>query len=252
MADPVTRTDLLDRLETHAAHPAIVAFDGDERQWRYAELREPIDRPGRGLLRAGIEAGATAALCAPNSPEWIIAAFALVRLGAVPVPLDLRLGRRRPEHGLEDSACRFALSTSEAAPTLREHHPHRDRLKPIAPDRERPTKEDLPWWRDLLDGSERDFRRAQPDDTAVVFYTSGTTGAPEGVSLSHRNLVGNVRDLLAEDIVDRRERVLLPLPLHHVYPFTIGIPAPLAHCSAIVAAASDARRWDTTQARTAG
>src|SRR5439155_11143759 len=66
-----------------------------------------------------------------------------------------------------------------------------------------------------------------PEDRAVLFYTSGTTGPPKGVPLTHRNLAFQLNAISAADLVTKNDRVLLPLPLHHVYPFTIGVLTPL-------------------------
>jgi acyl-CoA synthetase (AMP-forming)/AMP-acid ligase II/1-acyl-sn-glycerol-3-phosphate acyltransferase len=93
----------------------------------------------------------------------------------------------------------------------------------------------------LLDGdeaSERHFARllgapkapgsgVERGDEAVLFYTSGTSGRPKGVPLTHANLLGNLEAILAEGLVDGDDRLLLPLPLHHVYPFALGMLAPL-------------------------
>jgi long-chain acyl-CoA synthetase len=67
-----------------------------------------------------------------------------------------------------------------------------------------------------------------PDDRAVLFYTSGTTGPPKGVPLTHRNLAFEVNTLVAANLLTNEDRLLLPLPLHHVYPFTVGVLLPLA------------------------
>lgn len=73
-----------------------------------------------------------------------------------------------------------------------------------------------------------------PSDTAVIFYTSGTTGMPKGVPLTHANLVHPLNALAGYDLVTEKDRVLLPLPLHHVYPFAIGMLLPLALGVALV------------------
>ncbi len=70
--------------------------------------------------------------------------------------------------------------------------------------------------------------RARGDDIAALFYTSGTTGTPKGVPLTHRNMRFEVDVLVASGIVNPDDRVLLPLPFHHVYPFVVGMLTGLA------------------------
>src|SRR5207253_8752612 len=69
--------------------------------------------------------------------------------------------------------------------------------------------------------------QVEPDDPAVLFYTSGTTGPPKGVPLSHKNLVFQLHALAQANLVNEDDHFLLPLPLHHVYPFVVGMLAPL-------------------------
>src|SRR3546814_4172000 len=72
------------------------------------------------------------------------------------------------------------------------------------------------------------------EDFAVLFYTSGTTGRPKGVPLTHRNLMSNLQGLLAENMAGPTDRVLVPLPLFHVYPFMVGMLTPLAAGAAVI------------------
>ncbi len=241
MAEPTTLHDLIDRLGERGGHPALVAFAGGERRWTYRELADQVGRLAAGLAGRGVERGSTVVVFAANAPEWVIATLALVRLGAVPVPLDVRLGKRQLAHCLADSEARFACTTADALPALLASHPAPEALVPISLDRDRPATDgggDAPrfahWWRDLLADAVTALPPAAPDDTALLFYTSGTTGAPKGVPLTHRNLVHNVAGLLAGEIVEGPERVLQPLPLHHVYPFTVGLLVPLAIGSTVV------------------
>ena len=251
MTDLSTLHDLLDQIAERGDAPALVAFAGETKSWSYADLAEKSGRLAAGLAGLGVERGSSVALFAPNGPEWVVAALALVRLGAVPVPLDVRMGAKQLRHCLEDSDCRIVFSTTDVFAALAANHPSPDALTSISLDRERPpndadgedaggedagdgTPRMTHWWGDLLDKEPAGKAEIEPGDTAVLFYTSGTTGAPKGVPLTHANLTHNVEGLLAADIVKGPERVLLPLPLHHVYPFTIGMLVPLRVGAAIV------------------
>ena len=74
----------------------------------------------------------------------------------------------------------------------------------------------------------------EPDQPAVLVYTSGTTGTPKGVPLTHANLCANIDALVVARLAAPGDRVLLPLPLQHVYPLTVGLLAPLASGAAVV------------------
>ncbi|MCA1789934.1 MAG: AMP-binding protein, partial [Thioalkalivibrio sp.] len=88
-------------------------------------------------------------------------------------------------------------------------------------------------WEGLL-GRKPASAVAEQDDIAAIFYTSGTTGPPKGVPLTHRNLSSNVEALCEQKLADERDRVLVPLPFHHVYPFTVGILIPLTLGATII------------------
>src|SRR5207244_2469035 len=82
-------------------------------------------------------------------------------------------------------------------------------------------------WLRLLSDDDAELPDVQPEDPAVLFYTSGTTGTPKGVPLTHKNLVFQLDALRQANLVEDDDRFLLPLPLHHVYPFVVGMLAPL-------------------------
>jgi long-chain acyl-CoA synthetase len=187
-----------------------------------------------GLLKNGLPPGASVLLFAPNSYEWLVACFALFTIAAVPVVVDTQLSDEDLHHVLRDSATEWGVTTTTLARRLTSESCGA-RLTLIFLDAD---KDDPQSWRNYLadyqSGPRDRFLQANPTDLAVLFYTSGTTGAPKGVPLSHRNLISNVQALLALQLVKVADRFLLPIPLHHVYAFTVGMLGPLMAGASIV------------------
>src|SRR5690606_17598517 len=106
-------------------------------------------------------------------------------------------------------------------------------IEPILLDAETETDGAVPWT--ALFGAPLDpMPAAAPEDPVALFYTSGTTGRPKAVPLTHANILSNLDGILAMGVVRPGDRVLLPLPLHHSYPFIVGMLAPLMSGAAIV------------------
>src|SRR5215207_4651768 len=195
---------LVDSLFGHGGRTAIAAVreDGVE-GWTYGELSDGVRRLAGGLCRAGVERGDHVAMFAGNSPEWIVACLAVVRAGAVVVPVDAQLGEAALGAILEDSGARFVFTTSEGAGRLGRE----EGLRPILLDA---AEDDGRGWRCLLEDEDVELPRVGPEDPAALFYTSGTTGTAKGVPLSHGNLTFQLDTLLEANLVTEDDRVLLP------------------------------------------
>jgi long-chain acyl-CoA synthetase len=231
MPGPDTLQQLRRELSANGENAAIIAFTGEvEETWSFAKLGDVSTRLAAGLARRGISRGDSVALIAPNSPQWIVAFWAVIGAGAVAVPLDAQNDDHELQRMIEISACRLAFSSAAGA----------KRLKVIAPscetiilDRESdPAAAES--WRGLLVTADTSFPTVTPTEPATIVFTSGTTGAPKAVSLSHANLLANVLALAAIRIVGPDDRALLPLPFYHIYPLTIGMITPLAMGCGIV------------------
>lgn len=195
---------------------AIVAVTrGGTTTLTYGELATKIDGIAHGLRAGGIGAGSRVALLGPNSPDWIAAYFGIVCSGAAAVPLD-------PQSTPESTAAALAHAAPEAMITTRAQR------AALAAER------DLRFW--LLDATDNDSVAAlgaadypgelpplRGTELASLLFTSGTTGNPKAVPLTHANLAANVAELTSARLVGPDDRVLLPLPLHHTYPFTAGL-----------------------------
>ncbi len=226
-----TLQTLIDRFSGSRNRPAILAFQSDKlERWSYAELVQFVERLSTGLTDAGVRHGETVALMAGNRPEWVIAALAVINAGAVLVPLDVQLVDDVVDHVLGDSEARFVFTTREQAQRIERLERGGERrfiLLDAAP-------EDEHSWRTLLPDRAKPPERLDSNETAVLFYTSGTTGPPKGVPLTHRNFVFELNALLQTDLAVQDSSVLVPLPLHHVFPFVVGMLAGLASGSVLV------------------
>ena len=194
--------------------PALV--DGEQR-WTWGELREASARVAAGLLGLGVRAGDRVVLLAPNRAEFVIACHAVLRLGAVLVPVGMRESGPGIAYVLNQCRARAVLADgamlSLVPPCLQDGEP----LVRVA----LPGAADATGWHpwSALDDSPADgFADAAPPEEApaVILYTSGTTGSPKGAILTHLNLVHSVlhyRHVLGLHAADRG---LLAVPGSHV------------------------------------
>lgn len=190
------------------------------------EFGRSVDRVASGLFESGIKPGDRVTLIMGNSPQLLTCLFACFKLGAWAMPVVLSL--RPPE---------LELVMADAEPTAVIAHrlfseQVRESVKRIGSVHCRvmagkgPVPEGWMPWEDMIAGSSDrcDSRNCEPDEIALLLYTSGTTGDPKGVMLSHNNLYSNAINTARSQGLDQREVYLLALPLNHSF----GISAWLA------------------------
>lgn len=219
----MTLHDLIDGLATSGERPALIAFtESGRREWTYRRLGAAVAARARWLRATGLESGQTVALWAPDRPEWIVAALAAIRAGGLAAPLDAQFTDEALAHVLLDSEARVVFTTTDRLARVGRLRPAARlvALDALAADLASGPREGA--------GAADALPAADPEAPAALFYTSGTTGPPKGVPLTHGNLTFQVQSLVAAGLVGPADRVCLPLPLHHVYPFVIGVLVPLA------------------------
>ncbi len=224
---PETLQTLVRTLESGDQRHAIRALSRDElTPWKYAELAFTSQCLSAGLARAGIAKGEPVGLLAPNSAEWMVACLAILDAGAVVTPLDTQMPAAELTHAIQDSGIRHVFTAGEAARRLEQlslDQPPRAIHLDAAADAADGWRA---WCADRPDPAS--IPPVTPADQAALFYTSGTTGPPKGVPLTHGNIASNAAGLLSVEVGRPDDRILVPLPFHHVYPFTIGIIVVLA------------------------
>ncbi|MFC5825151.1 long-chain-fatty-acid--CoA ligase [Nonomuraea insulae] len=211
--------NLVDRLHTAADRlggRAVLTLD--EAELTYGTLEELSARLA-GLLRGrGIGVGDRVAIMLPNVPEFGVVYYGVLRAGAVVVPLDPLLKRREIAAYLGDCGARLLIAWHAFAETAEAGSAG--------------TKTDCFFvvpgeFRRLLRGvaAEREIASMAADDTAVIHYTSGTTGRPKGIELTHGNLGGNAATVARMHALGVDDVVLGALPLYHTFGQTCSLNA---------------------------
>jgi long-chain acyl-CoA synthetase len=221
-----TLQDLVHGLAAHGDRPAVIAVgaDGKTRELSYRQLSADAYALARGLARRGVGAGTPVAILSPNRMEWVIARLAIIAVGALAVPMDDLVGDKEMERVLSDSGARHIFTTGAYGERLRALL-FGGGLTIWRLDEDEGAES----WRGLLGADGGTLAMADADAPVALFYTSGTTGPPKGVPLSHANLLANLKTLAAGGFIHGGDRVLCPLPFHHSYPFLIGMLMPLAY-----------------------
>jgi acyl-CoA synthetase (AMP-forming)/AMP-acid ligase II len=201
----------------------------------YAELAEVVRRAAAGLVARGVTHGDTLALCSPNSPQFAVAYFAALAAGALVTTVNPLAPADDIARQLAHSGARWLITTATlaegsvgqaaAAAGVRETFAFgltnaTDRAFPFA-------------WLTDFDHADR-LPAVGPDDNAVLLYSSGTTGLPKGVLLSHRNLVASLCQTRAVHRVTADEVLLTVLPLYHAYALQVTLSLGLAAGATVV------------------
>jgi long-chain acyl-CoA synthetase len=227
-----TYRDLLELFETstkrHATRVAMrIERDGRKEQYTYADLRELATRVAGFLASQGIKPGERVMLVSSNAPEWGMTYFGVLKAGATCIPCD-------PESSTNE-ILNFARAGNAAgvitSETVLDEHPDlRERLQQESLARLWTYNEVF----EMPDEETEDERiallpqRAHAQSVASLIFTSGTTGQPKGVMLSHRNLTSMVSMLSSVFDMSISDGVLSVLPLHHTFEFSTGFLTPLS------------------------
>ncbi|MEE8122795.1 MAG: AMP-binding protein [Alphaproteobacteria bacterium] len=233
MSARLTLQELLPELAQFGDLPAVISFGGSSMQTlTFAELEDRAMRLAGGLLARGVGRGEPVALFAPNRPQWVVARLALIATGATAVLLDDLLSEEELSRAIADSGSRRIFTTQKHVAALRSIA--EAQLEVIVLEGRERAPDGTRSWETLLGERPASLPESSPDDIAALFYTSGTTGPPKGVPLTHANILSTLDALLALRLVKPRDRALVPLPLHHAYPFIVGMLVLLASGSAMV------------------
>lgn len=201
-----------------------VALFVDKEKIPYREMLSRIDSFAGYLHSIGIKEGDSVALFLRNSPEFIIAIFAISKVGAISVPINTFLKSTELKYILEDSSTKLLIASSVYEDVV---------LDAIIEDIS-PT---VVWEGGIGNSAANDISfedtlslklNVDPihrtlDDVAVIIYTSGTTGRPKGAMLTNKNIFSNCQSSAERIKVTRRDRSIVFLPMFHSFTLTVGV-----------------------------
>ncbi|OBS04073.1 AMP-binding protein [Mycobacterium gordonae] len=198
------------------------------RRWTYAELDADIDRLAMALLASGIEHGDRVGIWSPNCPEWTILQYATAKVGAILVTINPAYRSHELSHVLRHSGTRLLVSaqtfkTSDYRPMVDEVRCQATGLTDVV----FLGTDDWECFQRRGYGSESERLRARmadlrPTDPINIQYTSGTTGSPKGVTLSHRNILNNGFFVTEQIGLRSGERLCIPVPFYHCFGMVMG------------------------------
>jgi long-chain acyl-CoA synthetase len=214
----------------------------------YGQLNAMANQVANGLVARGIQPGDKVAISCPNLPFFPIVYYGILKAGAVVVPLNVLLKPREIAYHLQDSDAK-AYVCFEGTPELPmgqmgfagfNETPGCEHFFVMTANPAAPSPIEGAHTLGMLMHGQPPVASAavrQPDDTAVILYTSGTTGQPKGAELTHSNMLMNAivsRDLHGIDATRERNTILIALPLFHSFGQTCQMNAGLYHGATLV------------------
>jgi fatty-acyl-CoA synthase len=255
VGEPVTITigDLMDQTTAKFPDKEAVVYPELGIRYTFSEFQALCNQVAKGLMALGIQPGEHIAIWATNVPEWVTTQFASAKMGAVLVTVNTSYRVHELEYLLRQSDSTTLLLIDsfrgasyldmiyEICPELRECEPGKLQAKRLPRLRNvifigDEAQPGMFTWADVLAlGAEvldEELVRVQSslhaDDVINMQYTSGTTGFPKGVMLSHKNIVNNAIHVAACQNITEKDRICIPVPFFHCFGCVMGTLASIA------------------------
>ncbi len=196
-----------------------------------------VDELAQQLTQWGVRSGDRVALFSPNCAEWVLADIAVLSIGAVVVPLYPTLSAEEVKHIIADSGSKLVfIHDQDQFKTVKtaelEGQLHVVSFMPV-PGCNCVQVDPKATAAPISSEFREQIAQIPRNALASIVYTSGTTGNPKGVELSHGNFLSNVEDLMQIFAIDERDSVLSFLPLSHVFERTVGYYTLLGFCGSV-------------------
>jgi len=217
-------TNVQSSVEARPEAPAVVY---DDHEFSYEEFWAQTGQFAAALRDRGVEPGERVALYLPNLPQLVAAFHGALRAGCVVVPMNPQYKSREISHLLSDSGATTVVALADVVPFVEEVRDDTDVEHVVTVGGE--ADAGTPFREFLVEDGDTSVAERADDDLAVQPYTSGTTGQPKGVQLTHNNLASNAKQSMdiVPDGLQPEDRKIGVLPLFHIYGMTVGMNAAL-------------------------
>ncbi|WP_223587779.1 long-chain-fatty-acid--CoA ligase [Neobacillus bataviensis] len=230
--------DLLETNITEFGEYPLLFFKN--KTYSNVETKNYAEQLANGLQRLGIDKADRVIVCMPNCPEVLFAYQGITRAGAIIVPVMFTLHPKELHYIALNSGAKAVITSSYVSQNVEkalEGLPSKPQLIVV----DQPSNDRAKNFYDVMaQGESREFGEVRPEDTAVILYTSGTTGNPKGVLLTHKNLYSNAANSAKHNDTERGT-TLGVLPLAHVYGLTVSNVCFLTGSSIVVFSSFDVK-----------
>ncbi len=231
-----------ENVEKYPSNPLLMEKISDKYEsTSYQEAKDKIENYAAGLLSLGIKKGDRLALLSEGRNDWVYSELAMLYIGAINVPLSIKLEATEVKFRLEHSGTRMIIVSkrqAEKVESIKAELPELEKVIYID-GKDNCNNKELEWSKVYDLGVE--YNKANPNavntakanvkgnDYANITYTSGTTADPKGVVLSHRNYTANVEQTKSLVTIPQTYKTLLILPLDHCFAHVAGIYSIMAN-----------------------
>ncbi|WP_188455595.1 AMP-binding protein [Virgibacillus oceani] len=255
----LTIGELLEKqVNLHPDHEAVVYPELNLRK-TYKEFDDMANKAAKGFMSLGIEKGEHVAIWSDNKPEWLTSQFATGKMGAVLVTVNTNYQAKELEYLLKQSEATTLILAESYKGTS-----YIDILKQVCPELEQADKgklmsDNVPFLRNIIVLSNEKYpnaytwnemiekgasiademlderkRSLHHDDVINMQYTSGTTGFPKGVMLSHYNIINNGNQIADCMKLTYKDRLCIPVPFFHCFGCVLGVLAAVSKGTTMV------------------